>query len=147
MKNIKYFVFYILVLLLVLLYFYSNSKVDNNFFEEANPIREYDTINGMNYDITLNDNRNSNIKIYSSILSSIYHYKDINNINNFFVNLNINSNSNYLVENISIIDKSSKKLIKKINYNTSDDTISFDLNKNDFNNNYDIMIILKKRYL
>ncbi|MBQ9019044.1 MAG: hypothetical protein IJ097_01865 [Bacilli bacterium] len=153
MKNVKYYLFYFILLCLILLYFYSNSKiVINTINEEAIPIREYDEITAMNYNITLNDIRTNNIKISSSILSSIYHYKDISNINDFLVYLNIDNNTsfNYLINNISIVDKRNKKIIKKIKYNNNENNIYFNLNKTDFNkydNNCDIVITLRKKYL
>ena len=154
MKNIYYVTFYIIILLLVLLFFYSNSKTNNELIiEEANPIREKEIIKGMGYTITINEKeRKNNIKILSEILSSIYHYKDINTIDNFYVDLKIDNHTryNYYLKDIKIINKESNKLIRNISYDESKELVKFKLNKDDFtryNTNHYIEIELEKKYL
>ena len=54
--------------------------------EEASPIREGDRIVGMDYSVTLGEDvKGNNVNIATSILSSIVHYKDINSINDFYI--------------------------------------------------------------
>ena len=62
----KYYItFYIIILLLILLFFYSNNKTTSSLIsEEANPIRDVETIKGMDYTITINEReRKNNIKL------------------------------------------------------------------------------------
>ena len=154
MKNIYYVTFYIIILLLILLFFYSNSKTNRELIsEEANPIREKEIIKGMGYTITINEKeKKNNIKILSEILSSIYHYKDINTIDDFYVDLKIDNKTryNYHLKDIKMINKEDDSLIRNINYNESIESVKFNLNKKDFinyNSNYYIEIELEKKYL
>lgn len=142
----KYVLFYLVLLILLLLFFYSNKK-DFTYLihEEATPIRDLDGIKGMLYTIdvdnAINDN---NIDVLSSIFSSIYHYKDINSINSFFINLDVDND--YKVEDISIVDDNNF-IIRNIDFNKDSKDIILELEKGDFinyNNNYDIRIKLKR---
>lgn len=153
MKNIYYVEFYIIVLIVLLLFFYSNNKNNRSFInEEALPIRDNEIIEGMNYIITIDNMKDNNITILSEILSSIYHYKDINNISDFYIDLKIDNKTdyNYLLKDISIVDSVDNIIIKDIDYNYKDSDISFTLNKDDFTNynlNKRIKIELERKYL
>jgi hypothetical protein len=134
------------MLVVLLIFFYSNKK-DYTYLinEEAIPIRDFNEIKGMNYKVDIDDSINDKrLDIYSKIISSIYHYKDINNINDFFINLEIDSN--YKIDDISIVDDNNY-IIRNINYKKNGNKIFFNLKKCDFtnyNSNYDIKIKLKK---
>ena len=142
----KYVLFYLILLILLLLFFYSNKK-DFTYLihEEATPIRDLDGIKGMLYKIDVDNGVNDqNIDISSKIISSIYHYKDINSINSFFINLDVDND--YRVEDISIVDDNNF-IIRNINFNRDSDDIILNLEKDDFinyKNNYDIRIKLKR---
>ena len=142
----KYVLFYLVLLILLLLFFYSNKK-DFTYLihEEATPIRDLDGIKGMLYKIDVDNGVNDqNIDISSKIISSIYHYKDINSINSFFINLDVDND--YRVEDISIVDDNNF-IIRNINFNRDSDDIILNLEKDDFinyKNNYDIRIKLKR---
>lgn len=142
----KYILFYLLVLICLLLFFYSNKK-DYKYliYEEATPIRDYNEIRGMKYTIDIDNSINdNNIDVYSKILSSIYHYKDISNINSFFVNLSVDDN--YKIDTINIVDDNNK-IIKNIDFDYNSNNIVLNLEKEDFINyksNFDIKIRLKR---
>lgn len=140
-------VFSIILLVLII----NSSKDIRSIGEEANPIREGDSIVGMNYVITIGDDVKKNeLDINTSIISSVLHYKDINSINDFFIDLKINNKSkyNYLIKNIVITDRYGV-INKKVKYkkNKKKNYISINLNKDDlyqFTNNNSIRIELKK---
>lgn len=142
----KYILFYLLVLICLLLFFYSNKK-DYKYliYEEATPIRDYNEIRGMRYTIDIDNSINDdNIDVYSKIISSIYHYKDISNINSFFVNLSVDDN--YKIDTINIVDDNNK-IIKNIDFDYNSNNIVLNLEKEDFINyksNFDIKIRLKR---
>ena len=142
----KYILFYLLVLICLLLFFYSNKK-DYKYliYEEATPIRDYNEIRGMKYTIDIDNSINDdNIDVYSKIISSIYHYKDISNINSFFVNLSVDDN--YKIDAINIVDDNNK-IIKNIDFDYNSNNIVLNLEKEDFINyksNFDIKIRLKR---
>ena len=142
----KYILFYLLVLICLLLFFYSNKK-DYKYliYEEATPIRDYNEIRGMKYTIDIDNSINDdNIDVYSKIISSIYHYKDISNINSFFVNLSVDDN--YKIDTINIVDDNNK-IIKNIDFDYNSNNIVLNLEKEDFINyksNFDIKIRLKR---
>ena len=82
----KYILFYLFILICLLLFFYSNKK-DYTYLinEEATPIRDLNEIKGMKYKVDIDESiKDKNIDIYSKIISSINHYKDINNINSIY---------------------------------------------------------------
>lgn len=142
----KYILFYLIVLMGVLLFFYSNKKNYRYLiYEEATPIRDLDVIKGMKYTIDVDNSINdSRIKVYSKIISSIYHYKDINNINNFFVNLSVDED--YKVETIDIVDDNNH-IIRNVKFDRDSSDIVLNLKRDDFTNyknNYDILIKLKR---
>ena len=142
----RYIIFYLIILILLLLFFYSDKK-DYTYLihEEATPIRDLDEIKGILYRIDIDDSINDkNIDISSSIISSINHYKDISNIDNFYVDLDVDDS--YKVDDISIVDKNDF-IIRYINFNKDSNDIVLNLEKDDFvnyNNNYDIKIKLKR---
>ena len=142
----KYIIFYFIVLIILLLFFYSRKK-DYTYLihEEATPIRDFDEIKGMLYKIDIDNSVNDkNLDISSKIISSINHYKDINSINDFFVNLEIDND--YIIDDISIVDNNDF-IIRNINYNNDSNEIVLNLEKDDFSNynsNYDIRIKLKR---
>lgn len=142
----RYIIFYLIILILLLLFFYSDKK-DYTYLihEEATPIRDLDEIKGILYRIDIDDSINDkNIDISSSIISSINHYKDISNIDNFYVDLDVDDS--YKVDDVSIVDKNDF-IIRYINFNKDSNDIVLNLEKDDFvnyNNNYDIKIKLKR---
>lgn len=142
----RYIIFYLIILILLLLFFYSDKK-DYTYLihEEATPIRDLDEIKGILYRIDIDDSINDkNIDVSSSIISSINHYKDISNIDNFYVDLDVDDS--YKVDDISIVDKNDF-IIRYINFNKDSNDIVLNLEKDDFvnyNNNYDIKIKLKR---
>lgn len=142
----KYILFYLFVLIIVLLFFYSNKK-DYKYliYEEATPIRDYDEIRGMKYTIDIDNSINDNsIDVYSKIISSIYHYKDINNINSFFINLSVDEE--YKIDDINIVDDNNR-IIRNINFDDKSNDVVLNLEREDFVNyksNYDIKIRLKR---
>lgn len=112
---------------------------DSDFLEEVIPIRNEENIIGINYYITLTKSYNDD-KITTHIIDSIYHYKELDNTNNFLVTIILKNNSKYnyrlkkvLLKNNDIIRrdfsynikvKSGKKKIFKI-------FLKDNLNKND----------------
>ena len=142
----KYILFYLFILICLLLFFYSNKK-DYKYliYEEAIPIRDYDEIKGMKYTINVDNSVIDNsIDVYSKILSSIYHYKDISNINSFFINLSVDED--YKIDTIDIVDNKNK-IIRNINFSNDSNDIVLNLEREDFinyNSNYDIKIRLKR---
>lgn len=142
----KYILFYLFILICLLLFFYSNKK-DYKYliYEEAIPIRNYDEIKGMKYTINVDNSVIDNsIDVYSKILSSIYHYKDISNINSFFINLSVDED--YKIDTIDIVDNKNK-IIRNINFSNDSNDIVLNLEREDFinyNSNYDIKIRLKR---
>jgi len=142
----KYILFYLFILICLLLFFYSNKK-DYKYliYEEAIPIRDYDEIKGMKYTINVDNSVIDNsIDVYSKIFSSIYHYKDISNINSFFINLSVDED--YKIDTIDIVDNKNK-VIRNINFSNDSNDIVLNLEREDFVNyksNYDIKIRLKR---
>ena len=142
----RYILFYLIIFCILLLFFLSNKK-DYTYLihEEATPIRDLDEIKGILYKIDIDNTViDKDIDISSNILSSIYHYKDISSIDNFFVNLEVDDN--YKVDDISIVDKNNF-IIRNINFDNNSKDIVLNLEKDDFtnyNNNYDIRIKLKR---
>ena len=123
----KKYIFLIIIILVLIIIFYNtddNSIVDK-YFEEAIPIFHDDKINGLIYRIVINEDTNdSRLVIYPKIYNSIYHFKDINSIDNFNININIDNNSNnkYVIKSINYFNK------KTFNYN--------DIIDNSNNNSY-----------
>lgn len=146
MKITRYIIFYLFILIILLLFFYSNKK-DYTYLinEEATPIRELNEITGMNYKVDIDKSiKDKNIDIYSKIISSIYHYKDVNNIKDFLINLEIDND--YIIDDINIVDDNNY-IIRNINYKKNGEEIFFNLDECDFtnyNSNYDIKIKLKR---
>ena len=95
-----------------------NNNTNNNIYEEATPVRDKDKIVGIDYKININS-KEDNITINTKIIDSINHYKDINNIDDFYINLMINNTSNckYYLKKIEI--NNSDSCLKKYNYNIS----------------------------
>ena len=142
----KYILFYLIVLIILLLFFYSNKK-DYTYLihEEAIPIRDYNEIKGMKYTIDIDKSiKDKNLDILSSIFASINHYKDINSIDDFYVNLEVDKD--YKVDNIRIVDQNNF-IIRDVLFDKDSKVIKLNLEKDDFNNyknNYDIKIKLKR---
>ena len=142
----KYIIFYFIIFCILLFSFYSRKK-DYTYLinEEATPIRDLDEIKGMLYRIDIDNSvKDKSINISSSIFSSIYHYKDINNIDDFFVNLEVDND--YVVDDISIVDDNDY-IIRNILFDKNSKDIVLNLEKEDFDNynsNYDIRIKLKR---
>lgn len=147
MNVTRYVVFYLIVLVGLLLFFCSDSgDVDYTINEEATPIRDYEEIKGMLYTIDVSDEKKEeDIDVFSKMLSSIYHYKDINNIDSFFIDLKVDEN--YKIDDMSIIDMRDDSFVKKVNYNIEEKDTIINLDRSDFdlyNTNYDIKIKLKR---
>ena len=139
MKITRYILFYLFVLIFLLLFFYSDKRINKSsdytylINEEAIPIRDYDEIKGMKYTIEIDDMiKDESIDISSSVLSSIYHYKDFNSIDNFFVNLEIDSD--YDVYDISIVDRSNNLVVSNLDYKRDNNYIVIYLDKEVFSN-------------
>ena len=148
MKKILYIIGICLVFIFIFI-FYSNTKINASTLvnEEASPIREGDKIIGMDYVITIGEGvKKDNVYISTSILSSIIHYKNIEDIDSFNIDLKINNNSNYSysLKNIFIISGNSSK---DINFKNKGGYIYFKLNKEDllnYSSNSYIQIKLQK---
>lgn len=142
----RYIIFYLFILIILLLFFYSDKR-DYTYLinEEATPIRDLDEIKGMKYRVDIDDRvKDKKIDVYSKIISSIYHYKDINNINDFLIDLEIDKD--YKIDNINIVDNNNY-IIKNIKFDNIGNNIIFNLERedfSDFNNTYDIKIELKR---
>lgn len=102
--------------------------------EEVVPIRNNDVIIGMNYYITLPVDFNINNNLKTHIIDSISHYKDIHNVDTFYVSIIIKNqtkkdyylNHVYIRKNGVIVNQYSYDL--KIYHNQ---TNSFSLTLND----------------
>lgn len=106
---------------------------DNNFLEEAIPIRSEDKIIGIKYNITLTEKFNDEV-IITHIIDSIYHYKSFDNIDNFFVTVILKNNSNNTYK-VKVLLKNSKLIKKKIHTDIivsakEDSTFTFFLEEN-----------------
>ena len=120
--------------------------------EEAFPIREEDTITGMDYVITIGEKeKDKSFVISSHILDSILHYKEKDNIDNFLIRLKIEnkSSSDYLLKSIRIIDDYNHTFVEDVSYRKDNDInqFSFQLSKNFFDRYqsfYKIQIELEK---
>ena len=152
MKITRYILFYLFILIFLLLFFYSDNNINKSsdytylINEEAIPIRDYDEIKGMKYTIEIDDIvTDESIDISSSVLSSIYHYKDFNSIDSFFVNLEIDDN--YDVYDISIVDGSNNLVVSNLDYKKDNNYIVIYLDKEIFSNykmDYYVRIKLKR---
>ena len=132
MRKIFYIGVIIIFIVLVLLVINSSSEL-YDISEEASPIREGDRIVGMDYSVTLGEDvKGNNVNIATSILSSIVHYKDINSINDFYIDLKINNKtkSSYLLKNIMLVGNNGLSS-KKLKYKKNSNHISIKLNRND----------------
>jgi len=136
----------ILSILIIMLSTYFTPTTNNYFGEESSPIREADKIVGMNYTITIDDSvKNKYLDIDTSIISSIKHYKDINFIDDFYVDLKIDNKSKYKysIKDISLISNGDYNKYN-IDYKNKNKYVVIKLNKDDFKDNYFIQIKLKK---
>jgi len=140
----RYIIFYFIVFCILLLFFFSNKK-DYTYLieEEATPIRDLDEIKGILYRIDVDNSINDkSIYVFSKIISSINHYKDISNINSFFVNLEVDND--YMVDDISIVDNNNF-IIRSVLFDKDSSDIVLNLEKGDFvnyKNDYDVRIKL-----
>ena len=132
------------ILLLLLLFspllqktFYeSNGK--EKLIEEANPIREDGIITGLEYTITIQEETDDDKIIFSThILDSILHYKSIENIESFSIDLKIenNSNNSYSLKKISLVN-TINFIEEDILYVNTLEGISFVLSKDVFERFY-----------
>lgn len=142
----RYIIFYFIVFCILILFFLSDGK-DYTYLihEEATPIRDLDEIKGMLYRIDIDNSINDkNIDISSKIISSINHYKDISNINSFYVDLEVDND--YIVDGISIVNNDNY-IIRDILFDKGSNDIKLNLEKDDFSNyknDYDVRIKLKR---
>lgn len=142
----RYIIFYFIVFCILILFFLSDEK-DYTYLihEEATPIRDLDEIKGMLYRIDIDNSINDkNIDISSKIISSINHYKDISNINSFYVDLEVDND--YIVDGISIVNNDNY-IIRDILFDKGSNDIKLNLEKDDFSNyknDYDVRIKLKR---
>ena len=147
MKRVIYITVVLGFIFLILLVI-SSSRELYDINEEASPIREGDSIVGMDYVVTIGENvKRKDINISTSIIPSILHYKDINNINDFYVDLKIKNNSKgkYLLKNIMMVSNGGL-VNKNIKYTKNSNYISIKLSKNDlldYSNSF-IKLELKK---
>ena len=142
----RYIIFYFIVFCILILFFLSDEKNYTYLIhEEATPIRDLDEIKGMLYRIDIDNSINDkNIDISSKIISSINHYKDISNINSFYVDLEVDND--YIVDGISIVNNDNY-IIRDILFDKGSNDIKLNLEKDDFsnyNNDYDVRIKLKR---
>lgn len=149
MKNFRRIVCLLLISMITIIILGFSNKKEISIEEEANPIRNNNIIVGLDYILKLNHSNNSKITVKSNILNSINHYKDINQINDFFVLLKLKNNKHkYLVRNVSLVDKSGNLEVYNINYIKSDkNTIRLNIDKNIlsyYKAGYDIQIELEK---
>ena len=104
-RNVLLLVLVLIIVVVLFKYNSSDAKVIDMYSEEATPIFHNNTINGLIYDIVINRGTNDNyLVIYPKIYDSIYHFKDINSIDKFDINIRIRNKSN------------NKYVIKSINY-------------------------------
>jgi len=135
----SYFMALLIMSLLIFVgfsFFYSSNSILPTE-EEAVPIREYDTITGLEYYVTIHSSQtNPSFTVTSHILESIFHYKSIDTIDDFEIHLIIDNKSlsNYLLEGIKIIDKRNHDVIEKVSYqkDSSSNSFSFLLPKSFF---------------
>ena len=142
----RYIIFYFIVFCILILFFLSDEKNYTYLIhEEATPIRDLDEIKGMLYRIDIDNSINDkNIDISSKIISSINHYKDISNINSFYVDLEVDND--YIVDGISIVNNDNY-IIRDILFDKGSNDIKLNLEKDDFSNyknDYDVRIKLKR---
>ncbi len=149
---------YILWMILIIVVFISSSiffheaKGKERIEEEAIPIRENEIIIGMNYTITIGEFvRETSFTISTHILDSIVHYKDLDTIDDFFIQLVMDdqSSSHYKVKNIYVIDTSIQLFVEDISYSKGekDDCFFLFFTKDFFEHyrsNYQIQIELEK---
>ena len=136
----------LLSILILLLSTYFTPSTSNYIEEESSPIREEDKIVGMNYTITIDDSvKNNNLNINTSIISSIEHYKDVDSIDDFYIDLKINNKSKYKysIDDILLISNSDSKKYN-VDYKDNNKYVVIKLNREDFRNNYFIQIKLEK---
>ena len=135
MKRVLYITLVLGFIFLILLVI-SSSRELYSISEEASPIREGDSIVGMDYVVTIGEDvKRDDINIATSIMSSILHYKDISTIDDFYVDLKIDnkSNKNYLLKNIILVSNGGL-INKKVKYKKNKNFISIKLKRDDFIN-------------
>ena len=143
----------IFLLLLLFSLFLQNTFYESNgkekITEEANPIRKDDVIIGLEYNITIQKEAQDDKIIFSThILDSILHYKSMENIESFLIDLKIenNSNNSYLLKKISLMN-TIDFMEEDISYVNTLEGVSFILSKDVFYKfylDYQIQIELDK---
>ena len=133
--------------LFILLCFISNTCGKDSVVEEVDPVRNNDIIVGINYSVTLDKNFN-NSRVDTHIIDSIYHYKDLDRIDNFIVNITIRNNSKYDYKLEKILLKDNNVIKKEFDYDAAifvgkDKVFNFCLD-GDFDKDYKIELELKK---
>ena len=83
--------------------------------EEAFPIREDEVIIGMDYVITIPSKSSGEILLSSQILDSIFHYKSIESIQDFFIRIQVNRKDYSLVK-VFIDDPRQELSFQKTNF-------------------------------
>ncbi len=142
MSKLNIVVLVLIVILFSFLFFmigFSEPLSLEKIGEEAIPIREDDTIIGMDYVITIYSYVNDNsIVISSHILDSVLHYKDPSSIHDFYIQLSIHNQSkhDYLLKNIRIKDNRSNVIIEELSYEEESNHVFKIFLPEDFFNHY-----------
>lgn len=128
----------VLLFSLLLLFFisridYSSSAQSKEYVkEEAIPIWNEDTIERFDYSITITkEEKEKNVSISTHIIDSIFHYKDINNIEQIEVHIIVKNESQYqyLLQRLYIYEEETNIVIQEIAYEQKNNTIIFTLEK------------------
>ena len=154
MKKIHILILFIIIILFFFLFImigFSKPLSLEKIGEEAFPIRDLDTIMGMEYVLTIYPYvKDSSLTVSSHILESILHYKDPSLIHDFFIRISIHNQSkyDYLLKSIRIIDTHTNLLIEEVSYEKENNNIfRFHLSEDFFHSyhsSYKIQIELEK---
>ena len=142
----------ILLFLLAGVGFFQYTSIEEEIEEEAFPIWEEDHIIGLNYEITMGKNiDNQIITVTTHILDSIYHYKDIQEIEQFLVNFVIHNHTkySYFLKDVYVIDTVTNMVMADISYSkgSMNNHFQFSLTRKNFQNydeKYRIQVVLER---
>ena len=103
-----------ILFVIFLLSFFFKDNTSLKIEEEAQPIRNYNTIVGMSYSISFS-NASDKILLKSKVIESIYHYKESISLP-FVINIIIynKTKKDYVLREVDICRD--KKVLKKYNY-------------------------------
>lgn len=133
----------VVVFLFCFLLLFLSRKENIVVLEEVVPIREEEKIVGLIYDVSISKSRFSSLQISTSILQSIMHYKNIQEMDSFFVEMHLKYPSSYQIQEIRL--KEDIRGIKSLSYTKDQNKILFHFSKKFFQNlkkENDIEIIL-----